>query len=68
MGYRAAPLPTCNRRGVYASLTYQGCVAEAESFLIGIAGNPLKSPDSEKLIKENESTFVFICFRGFAFV
>jgi hypothetical protein len=36
-------------------------------FFIFFARNPLKSPDSEKLLKENESNFPFICFHKFAF-
>jgi hypothetical protein len=31
-------------------------------FLISIHRNPLKTPDSEKLLKGNESIFAFISF------
>jgi hypothetical protein len=37
-------------------------------FFIFFARNPLKSPDSEKLMKGNESKFAFISFHGLAFI
>jgi len=37
-------------------------------FFIFFGCNPLKSPDSEKLMKANESNFPFICFHLLAFM
>jgi hypothetical protein len=40
----------------------------AKDFSIFIRRNPLKSPDSEKFMKANESYFAFISFHGLSFV
>jgi hypothetical protein len=40
-------------------------VGRERNFFIFFARNPLKSPDSEKLMKANESYFAFICFHLF---
>jgi hypothetical protein len=40
----------------------------AGEFFYLIGRNPLKSPDSEKLLKGNESNFPFICFHLLSFI
>jgi hypothetical protein len=43
-------------------------VEPSGNFFIFFARNPLKSPDSEKLLKVNESYFAFIFLHSLAFI
>jgi hypothetical protein len=63
---KETPQDDWKRRALAADIEIR--VEAAKDFSIFIRRNLLKSPDSEKLMKENESYFSFIFFHFLSFV